>query len=139
MSRYSHPLRGAKAGSGNILDEEVVLSFVRSAIKSAWSLELLLLLYRDPRQSWTGEALVRELRGSEHLVDDSVATLVHAGVVAVSEGGARYEPQSDEQRALVAALVELYRQKPLTVLKTIFTSPSQKIRSFSDAFLFQKK
>ena len=121
------------------MDEEAVLSFVRSAIKSAWSLELLLLLYRDPDQAWTGEALVRELRGSEHLVDDSVATLADVGVVAVSEAGARYEPQSDEQRALVAALVELYRQKPLTVLKTIFASPSQKIRSFSDAFLFQKK
>lgn len=121
------------------MDEEVVLSFVRSAIKSAWSLELLLLLYRDPDQAWTGEALVRELRGSEHLVNESVATLSAAGVVELAETGARYRAQSSESAALVAALVELYRQKPLTVLKAIFTSPSDKIRSFSDAFLFQKK
>ena len=132
-------VKGAGVGPGNILDEEIVLSFVRSAIKSAWSLELLLLLYRKPHQSWSGEALVRELRGSEHLVSESVAILGAAGLVELDEAGARYRPQSSEQAALVTALVELYGQKPLTVLKAIFTSPSDKIRSFSDAFLFQKK
>jgi hypothetical protein len=121
------------------LDEEAVLSFVRSAIKSAWSLELLLLLYRGPGQSWTGEALVRELRGSEHLVSDCVTTLAAAGIVELGEAGVCYRPQSSELAELVAALVELYGQKPATVLRTIFTSPSEKIRSFSDAFLFQKK
>jgi hypothetical protein len=121
------------------LDEEIVLSFVRSAIKSAWSLELLLLLYRKPHQSWTGEALVRELRGSEHLVSESVAILGAAGLIALDEAGARYRPQSDAQAALVTALVELYGQKPLAVLKAIFASPGDKIRSLSDAFLFHKK
>jgi len=121
------------------LDEEIVLSFVRSAIKSAWSLELLLLLYRDPQLWWTGEALVRELRGSEHLVNESVAALAAAGVVELGETGVRYGPQSSELGTLVTALVELYGQKPLAVLRAIFASPSEKIRSFSDAFLFQKK
>ena len=121
------------------MDEEIVLTFVRSAIKSAWSLELLLLLYRKPHLSWTGEALVRELRGSEHLVNESVSILAAAGLVECDEAGARYRPQSREHAALVAALVELYGQKPLAVLKAIFASPSDKIRSFSDAFLFQKK
>ena len=121
------------------MDEEIVLSFVRSAIKSAWSLELLLLLYRKPHQSWTGEALVRELRGSEHLVSESVAILGAAGLIALDEAGARYRPQSDAQAALVTALVELYGQKPLAVLKAIFASPGDKIRSLSDAFLFHKK
>jgi hypothetical protein len=120
------------------LNEEIVLSFVRSALKSAWSLELLLLLHRNPEQSWTSEALIRELRGSEHLVNESLATLSAAGIVTVGEAGARYRPQSVELEALVAALVDLYAQKPITVLRTIFTSPSEKIRSFSDAFLFRK-
>ena len=76
QTRRTEPLSSLRYTSvepapGNVLDEEVVLSFVRSAIKSAWSLELLLLLYRDPLQSWTGEALVRELRGSEHLVSEA--------------------------------------------------------------------
>ena len=121
------------------MDEEIVLTFVRSTIKSAWSLELLLLLCRKPHPFWTGEALVRELRGSEHLVNESVAILSAAGLVELGEAGVRYCPQSSEQGALVTALVEIYGQKPLTVLKAIFASPNDKIRSFSDAFLFQKK
>jgi hypothetical protein len=120
------------------LDEEAVLSFVRSAIKSAWSLELLLLLHRDPQKSWTSEPLIRELRGSEHLVNESLAILKAAGLVEVTEAGARYRPQSAESAALIAALVDLYTQKPITVLRAIFTSPSDHIRSFADAFVFRK-
>ena len=100
-------------GPGNVLDEEIVLTFVRSAIKSAWSLELL------ATAQFTHQPL--------------------AGLIELGEAGVRYRPQSGEQAALATALVELYGQKPLTVLKAIFASPSDKIRSFSDAFLFQKK
>jgi biotin operon repressor len=121
------------------LDEEIVLSFVRSAIKSAWSLELLLLLHRDPGRAWSGEALVRELRGSESLVNESLAALTAAGVVEIDEAGARYHPRSRELDNVVAALVDLYGQKPITVLHTIFTAPSDKIHSFADAFLFRKR
>lgn len=121
------------------MDEEAVLSFVRSAIKSAWSLELLLLLHRNPQQSWTGEELIRELRGSEHLVNESAGILSAAGLIELTEASARYRPQTPELAALVTALVELYAQKPITVLRAIFTSPSDKIRSFADAFLFKKK
>ena len=111
---------------------------MRSSIKSAWSLELLLLLRRDPQQEWSAEDLVRELRGSLPLVDESLGTLSAAGLVVVDGAGARYEPRSPELAELTDALVDLHRGKPITVLRTIFTSPSDKIRSFSDAFLFRK-
>jgi hypothetical protein len=123
-----------------MVDEEAVLSFVRSSIKSAWSLELLLLLRRDPDRSWDREALVRELRGSIPLVNESLGILSAAGLVAVSEAGSCiYAPQSGELDALVSALVDLYSQKPITVLRTIFTSPMDRIKSFSDAFYLKKK
>ena len=83
--------------------------------------------------------LARELRGSEHLVRTSLDSLAAAGVVAVGAEGAQYQPQSDALAELVAALVELYGRKRLAVLEAIFTSPDEKIRSFSDAFLFKKK
>lgn len=120
------------------MDEAAVLSFVRSSIKSAWSLELLLLLHRNPQRSWSGAELVRELRGSPPLVNESLADLRAAGIIEINETGARFRPQSRERGELAAALVELYRQKPTTVLHTIFNAPSDKIRSFADAFLFRK-
>jgi len=121
------------------MPEEVVLSFVRSSIKSAWTLELLLLLRRDRERSWTLEGLVRELRGSVALVSGSLKALGDIGlVVSVENEVYRYEPRSPELDGLVSALIKLYAMKPITVLRTIFTSPSDKIKSFSDAFLLKR-
>lgn len=121
------------------MDEKTVLAFVRSSIKSGWSLELLLLLYREPQKSWSVDALIRELRGSLHLVNQSVDALRAAGLIAVDEAGVSYQPQSPERAELTVALADLYANKPIAVMHTIFASPNEKIRSFSDAFLFQKK
>ena len=119
--------------------EEIVLSFVRNSIRSAWMLDLLLLLRRDPQRQWTAEALVREVRGSIALVTESLMSLKAIGLVALSDTGTYfYRPESTELDELAAALGELYRQKPTTILRTIFTSPSDKIRSFSDAFLIRR-
>lgn len=119
--------------------EEIVLSFVRNSIRSAWMLDLLLLLRRDPQRQWTAEELVREVRGSIALVTESLMSLKEIGLVALSDTEAYfYKPESTELDELAAALGELYRQKPTTILRTIFTSPSDKIRSFSDAFLIRR-
>jgi hypothetical protein len=119
--------------------EEIVLSFARSSILSAWMLELLLLLRRDPQRQWTAEALVHEVRGSIALVTESLKSLKEIGLVALSDAGAYcYRPESAELDELAAALAELYKQKPTTVLRTIFSSPSDKIQSFSDAFLIRR-
>lgn len=119
--------------------EDTVLSFVQSSIRSAWALELLLLLRRDPGRGWRAEELVRELRGSLALVTESLQSLNAAGLIAADEGGAYvYQPRSPELDELAEGLVALNAQKPTTVLRTIFSSPSDKIRSFSDAFLLRR-
>lgn len=122
-----------------MVTEETVLAFVRHSLRSAWALEMLLLLQRNPAKEWSANALVRELRGSANLVSDSLAMLSRAGLIAASESSEyRYHPQSAELAELVTALVTLHAAKPIAVLKTIYTSPDDKIRSFSDAFLFKK-
>ena len=121
------------------LTEEAVLSFVRSSIRSAWTLELLLLLRRDARRSWSIDDLVRELRGSVALVTESLNSLSALGLLpATPAEGYHYRAATPELDELVSALVLLYAQKPITVLRTIFTSPGDRIRSFSDAFLIKK-
>ena len=116
------------------IQEEAVLSFLRSSIKSAWTLELLLLLHRDRERSWSFHELVRELRGSTALVTESLKALSDIGLIArIENETCRYKPNSPELDALVSSLVELYRIKPITVLRAIFTSPGEKIKSFPDA------
>ena len=85
------------------------------------------------------ETLVRELRGSAALVTESLRALSDVGLIASIENETcHYQPKSPELDVLVTSLAEYYRVKPTTVLRTIFTSPSEKIRSFSDAFLLKR-
>lgn len=119
--------------------EEAVLSFVRGSIRSAWTLELLLLLRREPERRWTFDALVRELRASSASITQSLKSLHAAGVVAlIGDEACMYQADRPELDELASALMELYEHKPITVLRTIFTSPNDRIRSFSNAFLFRR-
>lgn len=120
------------------MDEEGVLEFVRRRVPSAWALELLLLLHREP-SPWSREALVRELRGTLELVMQNLAVLISGGLAAETEDGRyAYRPQTPELAALVDGLAGLYTEKPITVLRTIFTTPSDRIRLFADTFSFRK-
>jgi hypothetical protein len=120
--------------------EEAVLAFVRGSIRSAWALEMLLLLRRDPQRAWSAEALVAELRGSVDLLNQSAASLAAAGLVDIVETGQYvYRPRASQLAELVDALAELYAHKPVAVLSTIFSAPADRIRSFADAFLFKRK
>jgi hypothetical protein len=119
--------------------EDDILQFVRGHLPSTWTLELLLLLQRERQAAWTCEALVRELRATLGLVTQNLGVLTNAGLVAETDDGRyAYRPQSDELAALVDGLEELYARKPVTVLRTILTTPNEKIRLFADAFLFKK-
>jgi hypothetical protein len=84
--------------------------------------------------------LVRELRGSPALVAESLAALNAAGLVAATADGAYvYLPQTAELDEVAGGLAALYASKPLAVFHAIFATPEDKLRSFSDAFLFKKK
>lgn len=102
-------------------------------------LELLLLLHRERESTWTCEALVRELRATLSLVMQNLGVLTEAGLVAeIEDGRYGYRPRTPQLAELVDGLAELYMRKPVTVLRTIFTTPNEKIRLFADAFFFKK-
>ena len=60
-----------------------LIEFVETSFGSVWSLELLLMLYRDPSRIWTSDELVHELRSSEVVVAQSIERLVAAGLALV--------------------------------------------------------
>ena len=109
------------------VDEDAVLLFVRNRVPSAWTLDLLLLLYRGHASAWTCDVLVRELRATSIVVMQSLGELMDAGVIAEADDGRYvYCPHTPELAALIDDLAALYVQKPVTVLKTIF-APSGKV------------
>jgi hypothetical protein len=118
--------------------EEDLLAFVAASINSVWTLELLMLLKRDPQRSWQSEALIREMRSSAAVIAEALAALQHAGLVVDDGGGSyRYGTASEHLDRLVAELEKEYAAKPMTVIKAIVAAPADKLRIFSDAFKFK--
>jgi biotin operon repressor len=122
-----------------LINEEDVLSFAGTSIRSVWTLEMLLLMSRSATRAWSAEALARELRASESIVSNGLSELQAAGLVIHEQGATfRYGPASAALDDLVRSLAQLYRERPFAVTRAIFASPSEKLRSFADAFRFKK-
>lgn len=118
---------------------EPVLQFVRRHIKSVWTLDLLFMMRRSGSRSWTLDELARELRGNRNLVQDVLSTLSRAGLLAPEARSAyRYQAATPELDAIVAELERHYAERPVALIKEIFSAPNEKIQSFADAFRIKK-
>ncbi len=113
--------------------------FLRHSIRSVWNIELLLWLSQHAGRSWSPADLVRELRASDLIVSQGIATLKHAGLIVEESNGAyHYAPASPALDHLVQRLQRVYRERPSIVTRALFSAPTDKLTTFSDAFRLKK-
>jgi hypothetical protein len=133
------PCRGRQDRLGVSVTEQELLTFAADTFRSAWPLELLLLIHQEPRQAWQMDDLVRELRASPSVVAEALAELRRFGVIASDPQGAyQFAASSLASEQLVAELVELYSRKPRAIMRAILSAPNDRIRTFADAFRLRK-
>jgi hypothetical protein len=119
-------------------DDEVA-SFIRSSFRSVWSLELLLLLKREPR-CWPRAELVAFLRASEIIVANGLEALTAAGLAVTDEAGnAAYRPASDDIGRLADGTESLYARSPDAVRRLIVGTIANPLTAFADAFRLRKE
>jgi hypothetical protein len=134
-AHWSEPLGGCAV----VLDADL-LNFVRSAIRSTWTLELLLLLRKERARSFTQDELVRELRSTQALIGRCVRELQDEKLVDCSPAGeCRYQPATPELDGMCERLERAYAERPVAVINTIIQSPAERRQNFADAFRFTKK
>jgi hypothetical protein len=122
----------------SIVTDEDLLAFVTASVDSVWTLELLLLLKRQPERAWETEELIREMRSSPVVIADALKMLQGTGLVMQNAAGAfRYQAASERLDRLATELEQAYSTKPMTVIKAIVAAPPDKLRIFSDAFKFK--
>lgn len=122
-----------------MVTDDDVLAFVRDAIRSIWTLELLVLMQRDTDHAWQAEEIARTMRANMRVALEGLTALEQAALVQSDGNGLfRYRPASPLLAEMVCNVVELYIRKPLAVVKTIHASPTSKIQTFADAFRFIK-
>jgi hypothetical protein len=122
-------------------DEEIssqVREFIARYIPSVARLEILLLLKTNSAQSWTPDALARELRIDPRAAGDQLAALQQDGFLEPSTVGFRYSPRNPALDADVIALTQAYLVRRVTVIGLIFARPTDALRSFSDSFKIRR-
>jgi hypothetical protein len=123
-----------------LASREELADFIRSSFRSVWSLELLLLVKREPR-TWTVAEIVAALRASELVVTKCIASLTAAGLVSPDSTEAmRYLPASEALGKLVDETEALYAKQPDAVRRLIIASSSGfSLTDFANAFRWKDK
>lgn len=118
---------------------ELALQLIRSSIKSAWALELLLFMKRQSARAWTVNELTAELRSSPSLVAGIVLNLAKDGLIGeIQDGLYQYAPATPELDEAVRQLEAINAERPLAVIKEIISAPNDKLTSFVEAFKLRK-
>ena len=132
------PLGSRPAGWERVLaDDPDLAAFVREHVRSVWAVELLLVLKRDPERCWPAAALVGELRASTTLVKDNLQRFERSGLVLKDDRDCwRYAPASPVLDELAGKLEAAYRERPVSVINLIATSPDP-VQGLADAFKFR--
>jgi hypothetical protein len=113
-----------------------VRELVRQHVPSMDHVEVLVRLSDREGTGMTGEELQATTRLEAKGLDRSLEDLVNARIVRFDAPTAtwHYDPRSDRDRAAVQALTTLYHQRPVTLVKLIYSMPSRAITTFADAF-----
>ena len=59
-------------------------------------------------------------------------------MLASENGAYRFCPKTPELAATVSQLAGVYRQRPVTIIRTIFSQRNEASQSFADAFRIKK-
>jgi hypothetical protein len=118
---------------------EDITSFIKGTFLSAWALELLGFLMRNPETRYSHEEMVAALRGSDLVVTQSVNALGAAGLLLrEDDGSARYAPASPDLAALAEGAIALYATSPDAVRRMIVSAANPSLSAFADAFRLRK-
>jgi len=117
---------------------ENLRDFILRHIDSIAQLEALLLLRRNPDETWTAEAAAKRLYISEADAANVLDRLCTDGLLHCNDHLYRFAGQSDEQRQMVDRLADTYSRHLIQVTNLIHTKP-RRLREFADAFKIRKE
>lgn len=114
-----------------------VQKFIGDHLTSLAQLEILLLLHGQPSRQFPAEQVAQTLRIDTDWARSEMARLREQGLFTSAESGDDeycYAPVNPGDAELVDALARLFVTHRVSVITQIFSTPSDSIGSFADAF-----
>jgi hypothetical protein len=121
---------------------DALCDLIKATIPALEAAEILLILFGNAETAFTAEQLI-------HLAQPAVVSEAQAtkyletfrlfGLTSWSAGRYQYRPSSEDLDQLVQQLARAYNERPVTLVRLIYTFKDAKIRSFADAFKIKKE
>lgn len=116
-----------------------VRRFIYDHIESVEQVELLLLLRKESGRAWSADELAKELRLNAGSAAMRLLDLRERGFVTEEKPEQyRFDATRAELARDVDGLAREYVERRTSVINLIFSKPTEKIRTFADAFKFRK-
>lgn len=126
------------ANDGNLREAR---AFISEYIDSAEQLEVLLLLHTERGRNFTAAEVSQRVYTVPAAALLRLDTLASAGLLA-TDGAAdpsfRYAPATPELAGRVDALAAAYRADRVEVVRTIYETPRDPVRTLADAFRIRR-
>lgn len=122
---------------------EDVARFMQDNIETIDQLEILRILGEDPGKEWDCTALAGEVQAGAQAVRAHVAAMSARGLLTMIVQGAvtscRHGAATPELESLVGRLLNVYKERPVTMIKMVYQRARDPLRAFADAFRIRKK
>ena len=115
-----------------------VQRFISTHIDSIEKLEVLLLLRGQSGRTWTGAAVAQELRIAEESARHRLEDLCGRGLLSCEGDAFSYAPGGGADAQAIDELATTYAQRRVSVISFIFSRPTDRLKSFADAFRLKK-
>lgn len=117
-----------------------VRTFITEHLSSVAQLEILLLLHGSPDRAFEAHEVAEALRIDPGWAADELSGLRSAGLLVTDAetGGLRYSPRTPELAAAVDGLAKAFSTHRVSVITLLFSTPSEGIGSFADAFKIRR-
>jgi hypothetical protein len=116
--------------------------FIQESIPNVDGVELLLLMSSQPDRQWRVAEIIDEMRPTllaETAARKQLALFETRGLVAHREADSyQYMPATPQLDSVVRALTKVFNERPVTLVRMIYSLKDDKIRSFADAFKLKK-
>lgn len=117
-------------------------ALIQDTIPTLDAAELLLLLAQNRDRPYSVRAIIEAMRPtavSESTARRYLQQFESRGLIAPAENESyQYAAVTPELEAAVRALTRVYNERPVTLVRMIYSLKDEKIRSFADAFRLKK-
>jgi hypothetical protein len=114
-------------------------AFIMEKIDSLGHLEVLCLLHSNPEAKWTADSVNQKLRSNLALTAAQLAQLKSRGLLKSDENGNYFYSVSELRiDRLVLQVIELYKDRRVTLINFLYNKPTEKVKALADAFKIRK-